>query len=232
MSRVSSVARALGLLGGMLVQLPAFDAGIHADQIRAAFSAVPRAATYASPDNAVNESARVDKYENDEPSQYKHSMIPAGTALSEAQRNNEAYLRYLMDAAVTAAVVIGDPGEAGRQLGRVLHAVQDRKHLWCSCGSASNGPRSADPCSESPQGCTTPGLGHHGLSGCVWHSLDGNFRKNFQIRTDGVRMGFVGALLGEPTDQQLAQSLKESIAVLTDFAARVQAMQTAQGSVR
>jgi hypothetical protein len=165
-----------------------------------------KADSFADRQSAKNSSFRVDLVSNDESSQFKHSMRPAGVSTSEAQRKAQEYIESELRLAVAAAKAgPSHKGEAGKHVGLALHAIQDRKHNWCSCNDSSNPPDSKDPCSSSASGCTGAGRGNHGLSGCGPFTDDKN---NFQHKTDR-----------DPTDKQISDTLGRSIDFLNRFVA-------------
>jgi hypothetical protein len=98
-----------------------------------------------------------------------------------------------------------NPILAGWHIGLVLHAVQDRKHEWCSCGPSSN-PRtgSANGCGSSRNGCPA-GFGNHGLQGCIVPLMGYNFQRD----TDH-----------NPRPAQLDRALKDSVEVRRSFVAQ------------
>lgn len=175
---------------------------------------VERVNAYAELQSAKDESANVDQLEFKDPE--RHSMRPQRTDLTFAQAKTADYLKTWMDAAVTAAKN-KRKDEAGRALGRVLHAIQDGKHQWVSCGPDSNGTDSANTCSESPTGCTEEGVGNHGLDlfcfvprELVRNPLripcwSGRI-KNFQMHTDM-----------DPTLKQLGDALENGKRKLAEF---------------
>jgi len=212
-------ARAV-LCAGLSLPLAAFYQSYHRDLIEQAFQDVPEAVVYADPGSAVKVSGWADDAANSEPDQYMHSMRPAKTRLATAQRRASDYQAFHMDQAVKAALEC-DALEAGRHLGLVLHLVEDRKHVWCSCGPQSNGADSADSCSTSPDGCGQPGKGNHALPQCDWKRALAHpaaLKDNFQIRTDGMFPP-----LGKPGLNQLRLAQQASDQVLVEFVRRVKA---------
>lgn len=208
------------LFGGLSLHLAAFYQSYHQDLIEQAFRDVPDALVYADPGSAVKMSAWVDDSANSEPDQYMHSMRPANSSFVTATRRASDYQNFHMDQAVKAALD-DDPNEAGRHLGLVLHLVEDRKHVWCSCGADSNGADSADPCGTSDSGCARAGKGNHALPRCDWKRALAHpilLKDNFQIRTDGLVPS-----LGRPNSSQLVLAQQQSDQVLAEFVARVKA---------
>jgi len=196
----------------------AFDPRVHADQIREAFLAVPAASKYADPSSAVERSHRLDDDENRDEDQHLHSMRSRKTFLAVAQQRAATCRTIYMTAAVEAAKQ-GDTVMSGDYLGRLLHMVQDEKHLWCSCWHGSNPPDSDRACSTTAAGCQVPGEGHHGVPDCEWwRAIRPESRRNFQLRTEGGRLGF----LGQPTSEQLSLARARSIDLLNEFVRRVQ----------
>ena len=159
---------------------------------------------YADRQSAKNSSLKVDLLSNDEGNQFKHSMRPAGMATPDARRKADQYIESELTLAVAAAKA-RRKGDAGRHVGLALHAIQDRKHNWCSCNESSNSPESKDKCNSSVAGCAVAGRGNHGLAGCGPFTDDKN---NFQHKTDR-----------EPTDKQLSSALGQSVDFLNRFVA-------------
>lgn len=199
---------ALILVGGSSCRLNAFLPVHHGGLIREAFLMVKEANDLAAVDMAVEESTRVDKQENDEADQYKHSMRPAGLSLADSQAKARQYYKTYLDAAVQSALR-GDRKAAGQALGRLLHLVQDEKHQWCSCGSTSNITDSQDDCAAQGT-CTGPGFGNHALKDCRKLGLEANPFRQFQLKTD-IR----------PVQSQTTLARNASVHVLNDFVAAV-----------
>jgi len=183
--------------------LRAFWYDIHNGLIDEAFDSAG-ADLYADRQSAKNSSFRVDLFSNDEANQFKHSMRPAGMVTPDAQRKADQYIESELKLAVAAAKS-GRKGEAGRHVGLALHAIQDRKHNWCSCNESSNGSESMDGCNSSAPGCAVAGRGNHGLAGCGPFTDDKN---NFQHKTDQ-----------EPTGKQISSALSQSVDFLNGFVA-------------
>jgi hypothetical protein len=151
---------------------------------------------------AIEASTQLDDDENGASDQYKHSMRPNGVSLPIAKARSSRDIDDQRSDAIRAAVR-GDRVTAGRLIGRILHAVQDRKHLWCSCGAGSNPPQSA-PCVSCAEG-----YGNHGLPDNCEESLRGlgstSFR-SFQLRTDF-----------DPEEDQWRVAVGSSVAELERF---------------
>jgi hypothetical protein len=188
----------------------AFWPSIHNSLINEAFNAVPEAGLYADRESAKKESDIVDKSAtNDDASQHMHSMRSAGVSLVEAQRRTDQYIAEHLKQAIADAKA-QRKGGAGRHLGLILHAIQDRKHNWCSCSSSSNGADSNDSCSSSKTGCAV-GKGNHGLTrDCLDLAFPGAFFTNTQIKTDR-----------SPTVDQVRDARDQSIKLLKDFVAQM-----------
>jgi hypothetical protein len=151
---------------------------------------------------AIEASTQLDDDENGAPDQYKHSMRPNGVSLSTAKARSSRDIDDQRSDAIHAAVR-GDRVTAGRLIGRILHAVQDRKHLWCSCGAGSNPPQSA-PFVSCPEG-----NGNHGLPDNCEESLRGlgpTSLRSFQLRTDF-----------DPEEDQLRAAVRSSVEELERF---------------
>ena len=190
----------------------AFDGSIHMDITSRAFREVPGAYQRADIGWVNNLHYWLDVYEGGEPDQYKHSMRPAGATREVAEWAADTYIKAHV-ALAAAAANLNEKGEAGKHLVRALHAAQDRKHQWCSCGSSSNPGESDKACSADPQGypdgCPTPGNGNHGLRNCRVPQLDA--LRNFQLITD-----FVPGVNQQGVNQE-DKALEDSKAVLRDF---------------
>lgn len=174
--RFSHVILAFLLLIWTAPSLLAFCRTHHNTLIDYAFDGAKGMGTFADRGAAKSESKDVDDPvgpESGEEHQFKHSMRPSGTSLADAQQLADLYIDYYMQLAVVAAK--RKPPQktvAGRYLGRILHAVQDRKHRWTSCGPDSNldnPPKSDSACSYTESGCPNLGEGNHGLvADCKW----------------------------------------------------------------
>lgn len=162
---------------------------------------------------AIEASTQLDDDENGASDQYKHSMRPSGLDIRTAKSQSETDIKDQRRDAVRAAIR-GDRVTAGRMIGRILHAVQDRKHLWCSCGPGSNPPQSAASCNSGP---CMEGFGNHGLPDDCHESLR-RFAstatislRSFQLRTDF-----------DPDQDQweaaVARSVEQLESFLTDYA--------------
>ena len=190
-----------GIVGGFYVNK-------HGELIEEAFNRVPEAKKFAWVQEAVGASTLIDlPATNGETSQYIHAMRPAGMSTTDALAKNAEYISNEVGEAVRAATA-KPPNKlaAGIHLGRALHAIQDQKHNWCSCGPSSNPPESQAACSSSRAGCPN-GLGHHGLENC-FYPVRGY---NFQNDTEGVNA----------RDDQLRLALSRSVGILRDFVSRV-----------
>lgn len=164
----------LALLTFSAPSLLAFCPSHHNELIDYAFGEADGIGEFADRGAAMEESLDVDALlgpESGEEHQFKHSMRPARTSLVAAQEAARLYLDYYMGLAVTFAKE-KPPRKmlVGRYLGRILHAVQDRKHRWSSCGPDSNleNPPSLTSsnalCSDDRNhGCLREGEGNHGL---------------------------------------------------------------------
>ncbi|MBI1792541.1 MAG: hypothetical protein HYR60_33880 [Acidobacteria bacterium] len=198
----------MALLTGGPNRLPAFKYEIHNDVITAAFRQAPRAAQVADLDSARSANRNMDLLENDDEKQFQHAMRSRRSRTPEAKLATEQFIQLEMHQALAAARR-GDPARAGRHLGRMLHAAQDKKHRWCSCGPGSN-PEAADPCSSHPNGCAVEGSGNHNLRDDCGLPLDYLLKpcksKNFQQCTDAY-----------PLPAQIDQATKESVALLEQF---------------
>jgi hypothetical protein len=174
-----------------------------------AFAAVTDADNYADRHATESAAVRVDApATNDDANQYRHSMRPSGKSLHDAQTMADDYMKRELDAAVQAARLHPpDKVAAGRHLGLVLHAIQDRKHNWTSCGPDSNPADSKPAACDSSKPCPM-GKGNHGLIG---DCLVSDFSTNFQRETDKKPFGYT------------ERPLTESIAKLNEFVARVRA---------
>lgn len=188
----------------------AFDGSIHMDITSRAFREVPGAYQRADIGWVNNLHYWLDVYEGGEPDQYKHSMRPAGATREVAEWAADTYIKAHV-ALAAAAANLNEKGEAGKHLVRALHAAQDRKHQWCSCGSSSNPGESDKACSADPQGypdgCPNPGDGNHGLRNCNFRGLERDaWSNNFQLLTDR-----------DPRGWQEQAALDDSKAILRDF---------------
>jgi len=210
----------------------AFCPEIHSTLIHGAFGYARGIGTFADRGAAITESMKIDEPfgpGSGEEHQFKHSMRPAGTSLVGAQGATALYVDYYLNLAVIAAKE--NPPQrklAGGYLGRILHAVQDRKHRWTSCWADSNldvPPNSSMPCSDTPVGCPNDGEGNHGLlvdctlprdfmhmirnaplsfnALCMHYGAVSN---NFQLRTDA-----------DPQDNQLERAEDEGRDLLVRF---------------
>lgn len=205
-ARARLLVCSLSVLVGSPWSLRAFTPGYHGGLIRQAFDSVREAPALVDVDSAVEQSYRVDDQENDETNQYKHSMRPAGLTLADAQAKADDYRQTFMDTAIRSALR-GDLKAAGEALGRLLHLVQDRKHNWCSCGSASNHLDSANDCGAHEGGCSTPGLGNHAMTNCSKLSLETLTPwAHFQLKTEKW-----------PSQAQRVRAVGDSVGVLTEF---------------
>jgi DNA-binding transcriptional regulator LsrR (DeoR family) len=77
---------------------------------------------------AIEASTQLDDDENGAPDQYKRSTRLNGVSLPTAKARSSRDIDDQRSDAIHAAVR-GDRVTAGRLIGRILHAVQDRKHL-------------------------------------------------------------------------------------------------------
>lgn len=184
----------------------------HGQLIEEAFDRVPAAKAYAWVGEAVGASTLIDSpATNGEASQHIHAMRPAGISTTDARAKNAEYISNELSQAVRAArSTPSDKLSAGIHLGLALHAVQDQKHDWCSCGPSSNPPDSQNACSSSRTGCPI-GLGHHGLERC-FYPVKGY---NFQADTEGTNA----------RQDQLSIALSRSVDLLQDFVAQVRRRQ-------
>jgi len=159
---------------------------------------------------AIEASTQLDDDENRASDQYKHSMRPNGLDIAAAKGKSARDIDDQRSDAIRAAVR-GDRVTAGRLIGRILHAVQDRKHLWCSCGPGSNPPQSRSSCNSGP---CSEGYGNHGLPDDCNVSLRrlGSVAavdlKSFQLRTDF-----------DPEGDQWNAAMAQSIEELRSFLA-------------